>query len=487
MIQSLERLNRSKLPITQVPLKNKVLQFGEGNFLRAFVDWMIYEMNSVADFNGGVTVVQPIEKGLTGMLKDQEGLYNVYLSGIEQGEYSSRRSLIDVIQAAIDPYTQFEDYLKQAENPDLKFIVSNTTEAGIQFKKTDRLEDKPASSFPGKLTQLLYRRFQRVPDSDDLIILPCELIDKNGQKLKEAIDQYIEHWNLEKDFRQWLTRKAIFCNTLVDRIVPGYPAESADKMWEVLGYRDELMVKGEVFHLWVIEGPEHIQQELPVRKANLNVVFTNNLEYYRTRKVRILNGAHTAMVPVAYLYGLNYVREAVENDETGAFITRLIFDEIIPSLSGNRKELEIYAGQVIDRFRNPSIKHELISIALNSFSKFKTRVLPSVIGYYEKEGKIPERLSTAFAALIYFYRGTRSDEEIPLNDEQNVVAFMKAEWDKYDGSTEALMQLVNAVLSNKVFWSDDLTELLPGLNECLTKKIATIEQEGIASLLQEGA
>ncbi|TRX54300.1 tagaturonate reductase [Fulvivirga sp. M361] len=482
-MQQFDLLNKSKLSSKPASLKNRVLQFGEGNFLRAFVDWMIYEMNQATDFDAGVTVVQPIEKGLINKLNDQDGLYNLYLSGITDGSFVSDRSLIDVIQKAIDPYAQFEAYLSEAGNPDLKFIVSNTTEAGIQFNGADRVEDRPASSFPGKLTQLLYRRFQVIPDCTDLIVLPCELIDKNGEKLKDVIYQYADHWSLGADFVQWLDTKMTFCNTLVDRIVPGYPKEDADEKWTDLGYRDELMVKGEVFHLWVIEGPERIQEELPVGKAGLNVVFTDDLDYYRTRKVRILNGAHTSMVPVAYLYGLNFVREAVEDELTGGFVKKLIFEEIIPSLSGDKEELKVYAHQVIDRFRNPSVKHELISISLNSFSKFKTRVLPSILSYHEKEGSAPELLSIAFAALICFYKGQRSGDQIPLNDESTVIDFMNGQWQACDGSDDAVKALVHAVLSNESFWATNLTGM-SGLSSKVAEGVRVILKEGVSGLLK---
>ena len=483
-MQVLDQLNRSKLPAPGDRLTTKVLQFGEGNFLRAFVDWMIFEMNQKAGFDAGVTVVQPIAQGLVEKLQAQDGLYNLYLNGIKAGKFVTERSLVDVIQQAIDPYRDPQAYFEEASNPHLKFIISNTTEAGIHFNEDDKLEDQPASSFPGKLTQFLYYRYRALPGSSKLVVLPCELINKNGEKLKETVLQYIDLWKLEADFLQWFEEKVFFCNTLVDRIVPGYPRESAQEYWDTLGYKDELIVEGEVFHLWVIEGPAWLQDELPTGKAGLNVVFTDDLEYYRTRKVRILNGAHTAMVPTAYLYGLDLVKEAVENEIVGKFIHKVVFEEIIPSLPGDRDELVDYAREVINRFKNPAIKHELITISLNSFSKFKTRVLPSILKYYEKEGNLPELLLAAMAAMISFYKGRRSDNEIPLKDEPQVLELMRSLWQNCDGSAEAVQHLVEEVLGKEELWGRDLT-LLPGMVESVTSKVVIIQGRGVGKLLQE--
>lgn len=480
----LSKLSRKDTTIPLQPLKPKILQFGEGNFLRAFVDWMVYEMNRNTDFNGCVHVVQPLPVGMTGKLNAQDGLFNLYLNGIKEGQFISNHSLIDVIQKSIDPYEDFDLYLEEASNPDLKFIISNTTESGIQFNPADRLEDKPASSFPGKLTQLFYKRFKKIPEADKIVVLPCELIDKNGDILKSIILKYVVRWELGDDFYHWINEKVVFCNTLVDRIVPGYPHKNVADYWDKLGFKDELIVEGELFHLWVIEGPEWIKNELPVEQSNLNVVFTNDLNYYRTRKVRILNGAHTTMVPVAYLYGLDFVQESVENSLIGEFIRRAIFGEIVPSIKGDKIELEKYANEVLDRFRNPSIEHELISISLNSFSKFKTRVLPSILAYYGATNQLPELLTVSFASLIYFYKGDRFGTRIPLKDDEKVLALLSNLWNDCDGSVEAANTLVKKVLSNQELWSDDLT-LIPGLTESISNKLFKIQQKGTGKLLQD--
>ena len=481
-MQVSDLLNREKLPAPVSHFPTKVLQFGEGNFLRAFVDWMIHEMNEKAGFNAGVTVVQPIPQGLVEKLDAQQGLYNLYLNGIRGGEFVAEHSLVDVIQKAVDPYQDPQSYFEEALNPHLQFIVSNTTEAGIQFNPADKWEDQPAASFPGKLTQFFHHRYRALPDSPKLIVLPCELIEKNGDKLKETILQYVDLWDLDDPFKAWLEEKVFFCNTLVDRIVPGYPKDSIHDYWNTLGYKDELIVEGEVFHLWVIEGPSGLQEELPTAKAGLNVIFSDDLAYYRTRKVRILNGAHTAMVPVAYLYGLDFVKEAVENSLVGKFVHQAIFEEIIPSLTGDRDELERYAYEVIDRFKNPSIKHELISISLNSFSKFKTRVLPSILGYYDKEGSLPELLLTSMAALLSFYKGKRFDDEIPLKDEKKVLEMMRRVWQNCDGTQGAVQHLVQEGLSQQELWGQDLTQV-PGFVDSVANKVVAIQNKGIAKLL----
>ena len=299
-------------------------------------------MNKEADFNGSVVVVQPIEFGLVDKLNEQDGLYTLYLQGMNEGKAIEEHSVINSISRGINPYTQHEEYLKIAENPELRFVFSNTTEAGIAYDENDKLEDKPQKSFPGKLTALLYHRFKTFNGEKDkgLIIIPCELIDRNGEKLKEIILKFAELWNLEEGFANWINEANTFCSTLVDRIVPGYPRDTIKEITEELGYEDNLVNVGEHFHLFVIEGPQWIENEFPVKKAGLNVKFVEDMTPYRTRKVRILNGSHTALVPVAYLYGLDTVAESVDHEVIGKFIKDTIYDEIIPTLDLPEEELK---------------------------------------------------------------------------------------------------------------------------------------------------
>lgn len=474
----MKTLSRSRFPRSFYP--ERVIQFGEGNFLRAFADWMIQEMNKKAGFDSGVVVVQPIAHGLTTKLSEQDGLYTLYLNGIKNGKPVSEHQIIDCIQRAINPYENYSDYLANAENPDLRFVISNTTEAGIAYHKDDLLGDAPQKSYPGKLTALLYRRHQFFKGASDkgLIVLPCELIDRNGDNLKKIILQYAIDWELGRDFIRWINEDNIICNTLVDRIVPGYPKDKIEGITKQLGYRDNLIVEGEQFHLWVIEGPEEVKAEFPAEQCGLNVIFTDNMEPYRTRKVRILNGAHTALVPVGYLYGIEKVRESLEDKVVGAFVKKAIFNEICPTLDLPETELVQFSNEVLDRFRNPYLEHALISISLNSVSKYKTRVLPSVLEYIKRKHALPKCLLFSLAALIAFYKGERNGELIQLADDQGVLDFFKSQWLGFDGSKESIAVIVYAVLSNSDFWARDLTRI-DGLQNEVVSALDLIINQGI--------
>ncbi len=457
----------------------RILQFGEGNFLRAFANWMIHEMNKKANFDAGVVVVQPIDQGLVQLLNDQDCLYTLYLNGIKNGEVLSEKQVIDCIQRGINPYENYADYLANAENPDLRFVISNTTEAGISYNADDKLEDAPQKSFPGKLTALLYKRFQDFGGASDkgLIIIPCELIDRNGDNLKKIILQYATDWNLSSAFVEWINEDNIFCNTLVDRIVPGYPRDNMDAITKELGYKDNLVVEGEQFHLWVIEGPESVKEEFPSEACGLNVVFTDNMEPYRTRKVRILNGAHTTLVPVGYLYGIDRVRESLEDEVVGKFLKNALFNDISPTLDLPADELSQFSADVLDRFRNPYLAHELMSISLNSISKYKTRVLPSVLEYVKRKNELPKNLLFSLAALIAFYKGDRNGTEIVLKDNTAVLDFFKEVW-----SSNNFVEVAEKTLSNTDFWDTNLTEI-DGLQEEVTTHLETILNNGMKATL----
>lgn len=465
----MKALNRNNAKTETRPIK--ILQFGEGNFLRGFVDWMVEEMNIKADFNGDIQIIQPLDQGMGEMLNAQDGLYHLQLQGIQNGEIVDEIKLITCVQGVINPYRDYHAYLSLAANPDLQFVISNTTEAGITFDPADFLiENAVPHTFPGKLTALLYQRFQifNADPSKGLTIIPCELIDKNGEMLKKCILQYAELWDLPIGFLKWIEESNVFCNTLVDRIVPGYPKDNIDEIQQKIGFEDKLIVKAEPFHLWVIEGPQALQETFPADRAGLQVKFVNDLRPFRTRKVRILNGAHTAMVPIAYLKGLRTVREAVEDEEIGQFVQETIFDEIIPTLDLPKEELEKYAHEVLDRFRNPFIRHELASIALNSISKFKVRVLPSILEYHTKFGTWPKNLVQSLAALILFYKGEINGESIPLNDGLEILEFFEAVWKT--GNIEAL---VSTILAKKEFWGHDLGKE-EGLNSAVNQAIQNL-------------
>lgn len=458
----------------------KVIQFGEGNFLRAFVDWQIDKMNKEADFNGSVAVVQPLEGGLIHMLNEQDCLYTLYLQGIQNGKATKTHTVIDCIDRAVDPYKDYNKYLELAEIPSVRFIISNTTEAGIVFENDDKLEGGCQKGYPSKLTALLYHRFKTFNGALDkgLNIIPCELIDRNGEKLKEIVLKYAEIWNLGDEFITWINTANTFFCSLVDRIVPGYPRDTIEEVRTELGYDDNLVDVGEVFHLWVIEGPQCLKEELPIEKAGLNVKVVDDMTPYRTRKVRILNGPHTAMVPVAYLYGLETVGETVDHEIMGQYVRELIFEEIVPTLDLPHDELVQFGNDIIERFQNPYVKHYLMSIALNSMSKYKTRDLPSLTEYLKRKGELPRKLVFSLAALIEFYKGKRGNEDIKLADDEHILELYKNLWSECDGSESGLKTLVTKVLAYDRNWGMDLNEI-EGLTQAVTDNLILIEKVGM--------
>lgn len=458
----------------------KVIQFGEGNFLRAFVDWQIDKMNKEADFNGSVAVVQPLEGGLIHMLNEQDCLYTLYLQGIQNGKATKTHTVIDCIDRAVDPYKDYNKYLELAEIPSVRFIISNTTEAGIVFENDDKLEGGCQKGYPSKLTALLYHRFKTFNGALDkgLNIIPCELIDRNGEKLKEIVLKYAEIWNLGDEFITWINTANTFFCSLVDRIVPGYPRDTIEEVRTELGYDDNLVDVGEVFHLWVIEGPQCLKEELPIEKAGLNVKIVDDMTPYRTRKVRILNGPHTAMVPVAYLYGLDTVGETVDHEIMGQYVRELIFDEIVPTLDLPHDELVQFGNDIIERFQNPYVKHYLMSIALNSMSKYKTRDLPSLTEYLKRKGELPRKLVFSLAALIEFYKGKRGNEDIKLADDEHILELYKNLWSECDGSESGLKTLVTKVLAYDRNWGMDLNEI-ESLTQAVTDNLILIEKAGM--------
>jgi tagaturonate reductase len=474
----MKKLNKSLIDKQNRP--EKVLQFGEGNFLRAFVDWQIHQMNKMTEFNGSVVVVQPRGQEKVEKLNGQDGLYTLYLQGIKEGKAVKEYEVIQSISRGINLFTQYDEYLYLAESPELRFIFSNTTEAGIVFEPSDKLKDRPQKSFPGKLTAFLYHRFQAFQGDKDkgLIIIPCELIDNSGELLKNIILQYVELWSLEQEFFDWIREANTFCSSLVDRIVPGYPKETIHDVTEELGYSDDFVVAAEPYHIWVIEGPDWIKEEFPAHLAGLNTIFTDDMSPYRTRKVRILNGTHTAMTPVAYLYGLNTVSDSVEHVVIGNYIKELIHEEIIPTLDFPVEELSSYANDVLDRFRNPFIQHFLQSISLNSISKFKTRDLPSILEYYNRKKKLPRKLVFSLAATIAFYKGRRGEEDIPLSDDAEILELFHKQWTQYNGTPDSIHSIVSSVLGYEKAWGMDLN-IVPGLTIAVTEYLYTIETAGM--------
>lgn len=468
------RLNRKNVEINE-SLPIKIIQFGEGNFLRAFVEFAFQKLNQEANFNAGIAVVQPIEKGMIDMLNDQDGLYTLFLKGIQKEKVIQRKELITNIVKGINPYINFQEYIDLAKEEELQFIISNTTEAGISYVESDTISMQPPSSFPAKLTVLLYERFKYFKGASDkaLTIIPCELINHNAEQLKEIILKYASNWNLETEFINWVNIDCSFHSTLVDRIVPGYPKDEIETYNAQLDYHDNLIVAAEVFLLWVIEGDEKLKQKLPFHKTNLDVKIVKDMQPYRTRKVRILNGAHTSMVPFSLLYGNETVKETIDNSLTGEFVNKIIFNEINDVLPMDKTELDSFANDVLDRFRNPFIKHNLADIALNSISKFKVRVLPSLLEFQLKNGKLPTNLTFSFACLIRFYKGIWNGNSLPINDSQDIVATFNTIWNTNDTKFVA-----EAVLSNVSFWDEDLTKV-PHLKDAISLALHEIEVNGI--------
>ncbi len=439
---------QSKLPL-------KVIQFGEGNFLRAFADWIIDQLNQKTGFNAGVAIVQPIEHGLVHLLEQQQGLYHVLTRGLTAGEVINESRLVTCIQETVNPFVDLQAYFELANNPELKLIISNTTEAGIEYDPQDKPKaGELASTFPGKLAQLLWQRFQYFAGAAEagVGIIPCELIDSNGTKLKEAVLDYAQLWKLSQEFTKWINESNLFANTLVDRIVPGYPRNEIESINQALGYHDKLVVACEVFHLWVIEGPKQLKAWFPANKIGLNVKFVEDLRPYRTRKVRILNGAHTAMVAVGMLAGLQTVKDAIDHPVVGVFIRDLVLNEVIPTIDLPVEELRKFAAEVMERFKNPFIKHELQSISLNSISKFRVRVLPSILDYLEIKNQAPIRLCKAFAALIKLYQ-LASEGRFELKDDPKHLEFFT--------SLKSQEPIVTKVLSNQDMWGQDLSMVQP--------------------------
>ncbi len=471
----MERLNRKSANISTA-YPERIIQFGEGNFLRAFVDWMVYNMNQKADFNSSVVVVQPLPNGMIDMLNEQDGLYHVNLQGLDKGETVNSIELIDVISRSLNPYTQFEEYLKLAEQPEMRFVFSNTTEAGIAFDEECKLDDAPANSYPGKLTQLLYHRFKTFNGAADkgLLIFPCELIFHNGTELKKTIQQYIELWSLGADFQNWFETACGVYSTLVDRIVPGYPRNTINEILEKIQLEDRLVVQAEIFHLFVIEAPKSVAKEFPADKAGLNVLFVPDEKPYHERKVTLLNGPHTVLAPVGYLAGLNIVKECLRDEVMSKFVYMIMYKELIETLDLSKSELKKFADDVVERFNNPFVHHLLISIMLNSFPKFKTRDLPGLKKYLDRKGELPSGIVLGLAAIITYYKGgKRGNTDIVLNDDKAIVDLLKILWSLND-----IEVVAKGVLAAEFIWDENLNAI-PGLTEKLTFYLRLIQEFGM--------
>ncbi len=473
----------------------KVAQFGEGNFLRAFVDYMVDIANEKGLFDGSVVLIRPIPFGdMDAMFQKQDCQYTLQLRGRVEGEPYVETRQITSIKDIVSPFRDYEEYINVAKIPTLRFIVSNTTEAGIVYNADDKFEEKLNITFPAKLTQFLLTRFETFSGDPEkgLVMLPVELIDDNGIELKKCVMKYIDLWNLSDAFRAWVDNSCIFTSTLVDRIVTGYPRNDAEKIWNELGYHDDLLDTAEPFALWVIESEKDISKEWPMDKAlegkvGMNVIFTDNQKPYKQRKVRILNGAHTSFVLASYLKGNDYVNQSMQDEIMKNFMLKTIHEEVIPTLTLPKADLEEFANAVVDRFNNPFIQHSLLAIALNSVSKWKARCLPSFLGYVEKFGKLPEHLTFSIASLMAFYsstelvdgvlKGKRGEDVYDIKDDAAVLEFFR------DNSSRNTAEFVHAYLSNEAFHGQDLTKV-EGLEAKITEYLDVIRKEGMAKALE---
>ncbi len=468
----------------------KILQFGEGNFLRAFVDWMIDKANRDGIYQGSIVLCQPIAQGLKDMINAQDGIYTLAMRGAENGQPVENIEVITSVSRCINPYENYEDLMEIARSADLEVVVSNTTEAGIAYHAGDQLTDRPPVSFPAKVTAFLYERYKAFNGDPEkgLLFLPVELIDNNGAELKRIVLQYAQEWGLGREFTDWVNTANEFTSTLVDRIVTGYPRDEVSYFEEKLGYKDNIIDTSELFNLWVIEGDKKWADKLPVHKTDANVIWTDDVKPYKKRKVRILNGAHTSTVLAAYLAGFDIVGDFMKDDTVRTFMNDVIYKEVIPTLDLPKEELESFAAAVNDRFANPYIKHKLLDIALNSCSKFNARCLPSLLGYVGEKGTLPKCLTFSLAAFIKFYQGewkdgvytgTRKDgTEYALRDDESVIRFFADAWAGNDAEGTA-----EAVLSNKDFWSGkDLTEV-PGLKDAVAGYLREMEEKDIKEIM----
>ncbi|UEL48737.1 tagaturonate reductase [Terrisporobacter hibernicus] len=468
----------------------KILQFGEGNFLRAFTDWMINKGNKENVYQGSIVLCQPIAPGLANLINDQEGLYTLAMRGIENGQAVEKIEQITSVSRCINPYEDYNALLDIARSADLEVVISNTTEAGISYKEGDKLTDTPPSSFPAKITALLFERYKAFNGAGDkgLLFLPVELIDNNGAELKRIVLQYANEWKLGEEFVNWIETANEFTSTLVDRIVTGYPKDQIDYFEEKLGYKDNLIVTSELFNLWVIEGKKEWSEILPIHKTDANVIWTEDVTPYKKRKVRILNGAHTSTVLAAYLGGHDIVLDFMNDEIFKSYLNKLMFNEIIPTLDLPKEELESFACDVIDRFANPYIKHRLLDISLNSASKFNARCLPSLLEYIEEKNEIPTHLTFSLAAFMKFYQGKLIEGQYmgarfdgttyAIKDDADVIAFFANTWAKGSAADVA-----HDVLSNTALWSGkDLSEVA-GLENAVTKHLINMETTNMKDLV----
>ncbi|MFT4072139.1 MAG: tagaturonate reductase [Dysgonamonadaceae bacterium] len=476
----MKKLNKTTVNKPELPVK--ILQFGEGNFLRAFVDWMIHKANEKGVLNHGIVAIQPIAGGnaIADIFHQQDCLYHVYLEGIKDKQPVKEVTQVKSLNNLLNPYSQYAEYEKLFLSEELEMIISNTTEAGIRFEEGDDLQAQPPKSFPAKMTALLYKRFHKFNGAPDkgLLIICCELIEDNGSTLREYVLRHAENNNLEPAFIEWVKTANHFYDTLVDRIVPGFPKENIHEIQQEIGFEDNLVVKGEYFHVWAIGGDARIKDKLPLDKAGLNVLFMDDIRPFRAKKVRILNGSHTAMVPVALQLGCETVMDAFNTPEVETYINRMVAEEVLPMIPGETEELQAFAAKILERFYNPYLKHYLKDISLNSISKWETRDFPTVYDNAKKGDKLAKLTIFSFAALLVLYSGKSEATSFVPHDTQEFVDFIQSSFDANN-----LEAWVKGIIENKSIWKEDLSQV-NGFTAEVVKDIELILNKGMKSALQ---
>ena len=467
----MQPLNRTTAGVGPAPTE-AVLQFGGGNFLRAYAEWIVAAYNRQAKVPLGVLVANNSDRKIYREWQAQDGLFHLLTRGLRDGEVVDHVELITNVSRIISLDGDWETFLASAEQPDMRYVFSNTTEAGIRYVEGDGLDGEAPEEFPARLAAWLHRRFRFFGGAAErgCIIFPFELIADNGERLRELLLHNAAEWGLGSSFADWVNAHCVFCNTLVDRIVPGISAADRGSVMVRLGYEDAAATQAEPYHLLAIEAPQAVRDELPLHRLGLNIRYVDDLTPYRRSKVAILNGAHTAMVPVGYLSGLETVKDTMDDKIAGAFVRELVYEEIIPTLSLPEVDLQEYARAVLDRFRNPFIDHRLLSISLNSVTKFRTRVLPTLLDYLDQRGSPPARMVLAWAALMHFYRGQRNGEEIPLRDDPWALGFLRDAWAAVSYNEAGMRELSRRVLGWEQAWGTDLSdrkELLDALAAAL--------------------
>ena len=473
-------LNKTTVEKPVYPVK--IMQFGEGNFLRAFVDWMIDKANNDGIMNHGIALVQPIGGGevVKQIFQKQDNLYHVYLEGIKDKQPVKEVALIKSITDIINPYTEYKKYEELFLNEGLELIFSNTTEAGIRYEEGDDLNAEPPKSFPAKMTALLHKRYRKFNGdaAKGLQIVCCELIEDNGSTLREFVIRHAQANNLGEDFVNWVKSANHFYDTLVDRIVPGFPKETINEIQEEIGFEDNLVVKGEYFHVWAIGGDSSIKEKLPLDKAGLNVLFMDDIRPFRAKKVRVLNGAHTAMVPLALQLGCETVMDAFNTPEVEQFINRMVAEEVLPGIGEDPEELKAFAAKILERFYNPYLKHYLKDISLNSLSKWETRDFPTVADNYNKLGKQAKLTTFSLAALLVLYSG-QSEVGFTPNDTSEFVQFIQSTFNKED-----IKGWVNGIINNDKIWTAPLKDL-PGFADEVAVAVEAILSKGMKAAITE--